>query len=90
MLFIGFSPFYRYMKRRCYFLDNLPAYMYNTGSAEMVVDEKGKSMRNNTKKLGSTLMKAFLREVDEFCDPSTQADWSKKPHQQVFILYLKE
>ena len=71
------------MKRRCYFLDNLPAYNFNAGSAEMTFDAKGKRIMNNTRQLGSTLMKAFLKEVGEFCDPSSQADWSKKPHQQV-------
>lgn len=49
----------------------------------MTVDAKGKKVMNNTKKLGSTLMKAFLKEVTEFCDPSSKADWSKKPHQQL-------
>ena len=73
----------RYMKRRCHFLDTLPAYNYNTGSSEHVINSKGQKVTNNTRHLGSTLMDAFLREVEEFCDPDSQADWSKKPHQQV-------
>lgn len=59
----------RYMKRRCHFLDNLPAYNYNQGG--------------NTLKLGSTLMNAMLKEVPQFCDPSTKEDWSLQAHQQV-------
>ena len=71
------------MKRRCYFLDNLPAYNYNTGGTELITNSKGKKVANNTHQLGSTLMKSFLKEVEEFCDPALQADWSKKPHRQV-------
>ena len=71
------------MKRRCHFLDTLPAYNYNTGGSEHVVNTKGKKVANDTRHLGSTLMGAFLKEVREFCDPDCQADWSKKPHQQV-------
>ena len=71
------------MKRRCYFLDNLPAYNYNTGGTELITNSKGKKVANNTHQLGSTLMKSFLKEVEEFCDPALQADWSKNPHRQV-------
>ena len=71
------------MMRRCHFLDNLPAYNYNTGGTEMITTAKGKKIPNNTHQLGSTLMKSFLKEVSEFCDPDGQADWSKKPHEQV-------
>jgi hypothetical protein len=75
------------MKRRCEFLDNLPAYNYNTGGTEMVVNARGRKVSNNTLTLGSTLMKSFLKEVEEFCDPAGLADWSKKPHHQVIISY---
>lgn len=71
------------MKRRCHFLDTLPAYNYNLGASEHIVNSKGQRVSNNTRHLGSTLMASFLREVEEFCDPDAQADWSKKPHQQV-------
>ena len=71
------------MMRRCHFLDNLPAYNYNTGGTEMITTAKGKKLPNNTRQLGSTLMKSFLKEVAEFCDPDGQTDWSKKPHEQV-------
>lgn len=77
-----------YMKRRCHFLDNLPAYNYNTGGTEMITNSKGKKVANNTHQLGSTLMRSFLKEVEEFCDPDGQADWSKKPHQQVTLFCL--
>ena len=49
----------------------------------MTTDSRGKRTTTKTHRLGSTLMSAFLKEVGEFCDPSGQADWSKKPHQQV-------
>ena len=64
------------MKRRCQFLDNFPAYNYNQG-----IGPKG----GNTKKLGSTLLNAMLKEVIQFCDPSTKEDWSLQAHQQVMI-----
>ena len=71
------------MKRRCQFLDNFPAYNFNQG--------RGPNGENTTK-LGSTLMKAMLKEVEQFCDPSTKEDWSLKAHQQVdlviFISFL--
>ena len=65
------------MKRRCQFLDNFPAYKYNQGRGP-----KG----GNTKKLGSTLLKAMLKEVLQFCDPSTKEDWSIEARQQVILL----
>ena len=67
------------MKRRCQFLDNFPAYNYNQGKGT-----KGE----DTTKLGSTLMKAMLKEVEEFCDPSTKENWSLKAHQQVDLVIL--
>lgn len=75
------------MKRRCYFLDNLPAYNYNTGVGELVTNAKGKQVHHNTQHLGSTLMRAFLREVEEFCHPTAQANWSRNPHQQVILVF---
>ena len=74
----------RYMKRRCNFLDNLPAFNYNTGSGEYKEDEQGKGV-TDIKQLGSTLMRTMLKEVSDFCDPTINYDnWSKKPHQQVY------
>lgn len=71
------------MKRRCMFLDRLPGFNYNTGSGEYIVDEHGKRMANDTRQLGSTLMKTMLNEVKDFCDPDIKDNWSSKPHQQV-------
>ena len=68
------------MKRRCQFLDNFPGYNYNEGIGPN---------RENTSKLGSTLLKAMLREVCQFCDPSSKEDWSLQAHQQV-ILFMEE
>ena len=59
------------MSRRCNFLEKFPAYNFNEGVGP----------RNaNTKKLGSTLMKAMLREVQQYC---TNESWSILTHQQV-------
>ena len=81
------------MKRRCQFLDTLPAFNYNTGFGEYTDDEQGKRISKVTKigkkhltitrKLGSTLMNAMLKEVGDFCDPDIKENWSVKPHQQV-------
>ena len=57
------------MKRRCYFLDNLAAFNYNTGVGEVVFDKtSGKELKTDTRNLGSTLMRTMLEEVDHFCD----------------------
>ena len=67
------------MKRRCNFLDILPAFNYNTGFAEVVNNEKGVKVATDTRCLGSTIMKTILSEVGYFYDHS-------KVHQQVSIL----
>ena len=71
------------MKRRCQFLDTLPAFNYNTGAGEYTDDGQGKRIVTNTQQLGSTLMNAMLKEVSDFCDPDIKENWSVKPHQQV-------
>ena len=73
------------MKRRCNFLDCLPAFNYNTGSGEYVIDEIQKKVTGvtDTTHLGSTLMHTMLSEVSDFCDPSIKENWSIKAHQQV-------
>ncbi len=71
------------MKRRCDFLDQLPAFNYNAGSGEYQVNEFGVRMATNTQQLGSTLMHTMLNEVSDFCDPSIKENWSLKAHQQV-------
>ena len=71
------------MKRRCEFLDNCPAFNYNSGASEYVVTEKGERQRNDTTQLGSTLMHAMLNEVSDFCDPIIRENWALKPHHQV-------
>ena len=76
---------YRYMNRRCGFLDNLPAFNYNTGVGEYITDEQGNRVCTDTKQLGSTLMTTMLREVEDFCDPAIKENWSLKPHQQVTV-----
>lgn len=71
------------MKRRCYILDILPAFNYNTGSAEY---KKGNKVPTNTRKLGSTLMQTMLSEVINLCKPNINGDWSFRAHQQVCFL----
>ena len=70
------------MKRRCTFLDNLPAFNYNTGYGEYIVVD-GKRQRTDTHHLGSTLMETMLKEVKGFCDHSIKESWSQEAHQQV-------
>ncbi len=71
------------MKIRCAFLDNLPAFIFNSGFGEYVKNELGNMVATDTRQLGSTLMSTMLREVSDFCDPDIKANWSLKPHQQV-------
>ena len=75
----------RYMKRRCQFLDSLPTFNYNTGGGEYTTDEEGRKILTDTKQLGSTLMKAMLKEVSDFCDPDIKKKWRLKSHQQVSV-----
>ena len=72
------------MKRRCTFLDNLPAFNYNAGYGEYT-GPKGQRQTTDTRYLGSTLMQTMLKEVTDFCDPSTKESWSQKAHQQVSV-----
>lgn len=72
------------MKRRCAFLDQLPAFNYNTGYGEYFDDPAtGKRMASDTRELGSTLMSTMLQEVIDFCNPEIKENWSLKAHQQV-------
>ena len=78
------------MERRCKFLDTLPAFNFNTGAGEYLLDERNKRVRTNTRQLGSTLMKTMLKEVHDFCDPAIKENWALKPHQQVTALAAKK
>lgn len=77
------------MKRRCRFLDNLPAFNYNRGTGRG--EYKGEPA--NLRQLGSTLMEAMLREVAEFCNPTHRESWTQEAHEQVltsssfFVMY---
>ena len=68
------------MYQRCSFLDNLPAFNFNNG-----VGAWRDGIPTDTTKLGSTLMKAMLQEVNEICDPTTKQNWANKTHQQVSL-----
>ncbi len=76
------SFYYSYMKRRCTFLDNMPAFNYNQCRGEHK-KVNGKDIWTDTSKLGSTLMRTMLKEVSDFCDPQMKESWSQQPHQQV-------
>lgn len=72
------------MKRRCYFLDNLPFFTHNYGTGEYQIDEEtGDKIATDTRKLGSTLMGTMIDEVNNFCNPKIKENWSRGPHQQV-------
>ena len=73
------------MVRRCYFLDNLPAFNYNAGVGELIKGEDGRLTPTNTEHLGSTLMSTMLEEVGNFCDPAIKMNWTRKSHQQVNV-----
>ena len=86
----------RYMSRRCIFLENLPAFNFNSGIGERALLRKHKrgprgkrytAMHKctNTVLLGSTLMKAMLDEVSEICEQNDH-NWSQKAHQQVYTM----
>ena len=70
------------MKRRCSFLDTLPAFNYNTGHANYTRTKDGYTL-HDTHQLGSTLMNAMIDEVKEFCDYRSKQGFSFKPCQQV-------
>ena len=71
------------MNRRCGFLETLPAFNYNRGVGEYIINEHEKRVRTDTRQLGSTLMNTMLREMEDFCNPAIKENWSLKPHQQV-------
>ena len=73
------------MKRRCSFLDNLPAFNFNTGVGKVIVGEDGKRIRTDTRHLGSTLMSTMLKEVGNLCDPAIKKNWTETSHQQVSV-----
>ena len=69
------------MKRRCKFLDELPAYNYNPGRGDVM--SKIGLTHYDTTNLGSILMKAMLEEVENFCDPLIAQKWADFHYQQV-------
>eukprot|EP00118_Oscarella_pearsei_P023946 m.294339 g.294339 ORF g.294339 m.294339 type:complete len:5643 (+) comp40744_c0_seq7:98-17026(+) len=76
--------FVKYMKRRCNVLENAPGFYLNEGVGESYKDSKtGKTERTDTKKLGSTLMSAMLREVADMCNPKIKSNWREHAHQQL-------
>eukprot|EP00117_Sycon_ciliatum_P002930 scpid215/ scgid3933/ E3 ubiquitin-protein ligase RNF213 len=71
--------FVRYMLRRCLVLENMPAYTYNTGRG--VRDESGSC--SDTSELGSTLMRAMLKETQQFCNPQLSTQFESHSHEQL-------
>ena len=75
------------MLRRCAFLENFPAFCYNSGKGDCYFDETlQKEVTTDTHKLGSTLMQTMLEEVSNFCDTEIKKNWAEKPHHQVRIM----
>ena len=72
------------MKRRCKFLDELPAYNYNSGMGDIMktIPIYG-NKHHDTSNLGSVLMKAMLKEAEDFCDPLIAKKWASSQYQQV-------
>ena len=72
------------MKRRCKFLDELPAYNYNRGRGDIVMTIPYFGHTHyDTSNLGSVLMKAMLKEAEDFCDPLIAKKWANSQYQQV-------
>lgn len=59
--------FVQYMNRRCSALESCHDFQYNQGKVRQGID---------TRKFGSVLMKAMLKEVSRFCAPNTNTDLS--------------
>ncbi|CAI8052619.1 E3 ubiquitin-protein ligase rnf213-alpha [Geodia barretti] len=75
--------FIKYMKRRCAFLDVIPAFNFNTGAGEYYDDPETRQKEvSNTRQLGSTLMETMLKEAEDFCSLVKQ-NWLNEPHQQL-------
>ena len=70
------------MRRRCWFLDNLPAYNFNTGVG--IKRESGEL--TDTEHLGSAIFGAMLREAEQFCQPCFNEDGSD--YHQVYTVYV--
>ena len=80
-----FNNIHRYMKRRCAFLDAIPAFNFNTGAGEYYDDPETRQKEvSNTRQLGSTLMETMLKEAEDFCSLVKQ-NWLNEPHQQVSL-----
>ena len=76
----------RYMKRRCDFLDCLPAFNYNLGTGELMESQSGGKRRpTDTSHLGSTLLHTMINEVSDLCDPNIKNNWTLQAHHQVLI-----
>ena len=79
----------RYMKRRCDFLDCLPAFNYNLGTGEYIQRKSGRKPKlTDTSHLGSTLLSTMISEVCDLCDPNIRENWTHKAHQQVIIVVV--
>lgn len=78
-----------YMYRRCKILEDFPQFNFNTGASEIFVEdednpERWKKIRIDMKRLGSTLMKIMLDEVNlTFCSLTLNKDWNSVEHHQL-------
>ena len=73
---------FRYMERRCIFLENCPHLRYNQGFRETVRNSEGRVIgERNTTKIRSTLFAIMQEEVRNFCKQSSS--WLFDVHGQV-------
>ena len=77
--------FYRYMYRRCKFLDECPGFIFNIGKGEVLKKRQFRKdpIYTNTEHLGSILMETMLEEVKVFCNPEVTKKWANPEYQQV-------
>lgn len=73
---LSYPMIFRYMYRRCKFLDNFPGYNFNQGVGDV-------RHKTDTTRLGSTVMKAMLKEAEQLCDYEHRHQWTASSHQQV-------
>ena len=75
---------FRYMERRCVFLEDCPHLRYNEGYRETIRNSEGRVIgERNTVKMRSTLFAIMQEEVGNFCKQSIS--WSSDVHRQVCL-----
>ena len=80
---------FRYMIRRCKFLEHCVYLQYNTGIGQPCTDVQGKPTGKftDTRQLRSVLVDVMKDEVAKFCNPNTARNWELSTHTQVHFWY---